>query len=416
MGIGEVMKPLAYRMRPQQFDDVFGQDHLVGKDGVLRMMLEKHKLMSFILYGPPGTGKTTIASIVADKSELDTYFFNASTDNKAKLKSILDTTNYHDVLMIVDEIHRMKTDIQDYLLPYMENGHAIVIGLTTLNPYQSINMAIRSRCHLFEVKNLDDEAIEQSIKRGLEELDIDLRIDKNAIKAIIRLSNHEIRSALNILESCSIILNDGDKLTSQTVYRVAGKIRHDLDDHEDHFYDLLSALQKSIRGSDVDASIHYLARLITLGDLQAIIRRLLVIVYEDIGLATPMMGVKVAAACESAVKVGWPEARIILGTIVIDMALSPKSNTGITAIDKALEEYENKDTGIVPDQASNRRIQQNPEIYHYPHNDPDSINEQTYMPDDIIDHTYYIPKLESAYEKALADRLKRIDQIKHKKR
>lgn len=416
MSLGDVMKPLAYRMRPTEFDDVFGQDHLVGKDGVLRQMLEKHKLMSFILYGPPGTGKTTIAAIVAEKSTLDTYFFNASTDNKAKLKSILDTTTYHDVLMIVDEIHRMKTDIQDYLLPYMESGHATVIGLTTLNPYQSINMAIRSRCHLFEVKNLDDDAIENAIKRGLKELEIDLRIDKNAFKAIIRLSNHEIRSALNILESCSIILNDGDKLTSQIVYRVAGKIRHDLDDHEDHFYDLLSALQKSIRGSDVDASIHYLARLITLGDLQAIIRRLLVIAYEDIGLANPMIGVKVTSACDAAVKVGWPEARIILGTIVIDMALSPKSNTGMLAIDKALEEYENENTGVVPDQASNRRIRQHPEIYHYPHNDPDSINNQTYMPDDIINHTYYMPKLESAYEKALAERLKIIDEIKHKKR
>lgn len=410
------MKPLAYRMRPTQFDDVFGQNHLVGKDGVLRLMLEKHKLMSLILYGPPGTGKTTIASIVAEKSELDTYFFNASTDNKAKLKSILDTTSYHDVLMIVDEIHRMKTDIQDYLLPYMENGHAIVIGLTTLNPYQSINMAIRSRCHLFEVKTLDDEAIEKAIMRGLQELDITLRLEKSAVKAIIRLSNHEIRSALNILESSSIILNDNDKLTSQTVYRVAGKIRHDLDDHEDHFFDLLSALQKSIRGSDVDAAIHYLARLITLGDLQAIIRRLLVIAYEDIGLANPMMGVKVATACESAVKVGWPEARIILGTIVIDMALSPKSNTGYLAIDKALNEYDNEDTGVVPDQASNRRIRQNPEIYHYPHQDEGSINDQTYMPDDIVTHTYYQPKLESAYEKALAERLKKIDQIKHKKR
>ncbi len=410
------MKPLAYRMRPTQFNDVFGQDHLVGNDGVLRLMLEKHKLMSFILYGPPGTGKTTIASIVAEKSELDTYFFNASTDNKAKLKSILNTTTYHDVLMIVDEIHRMKTDIQDYLLPYMENGHAIVIGLTTLNPYQSINMAIRSRCHLFEVKSLDDTAIEKAIKRGLHELDVDLRIENNAFKAIIRLSNHEIRSALNILESCSIVLEDGGKLTSQTVYRVAGKIRHDLDDHEDHFYDLLSALQKSIRGSDVDASIHFLARLITLGDLQAIIRRLLVISYEDIGLANPMMGVKVVSACEAAVKVGWPEARIILGTIVIDMALSPKSNTAISAIDKALEEYEHEDTGVVPDQASNRRIKQNPGIYHYPHQDSGSINDQTYMPDDIIDHTYYKPKLESAYEKALAERLKHIDHIKHKKR
>jgi putative ATPase len=189
-----------------------------------------------------------------------------------------------------------------------------------------------------------------------------------------------------------------------------------LDDHEDHFYDLLSALQKSIRGSDVDASIHYLARLLTLDDLLSIIRRLLVIAYEDIGLANPMMGQKVLAATEAALKVGMPEARIILSTIVIDMALSPKSNTSIIAIDEALSDYENEDCGVIPDHASNRKIKLNPEIYHYPHNDDQSINDQSYMPDKIKDKVYYKPKSESAYEKALSDRLKMIDQIKHKKR
>lgn len=410
------MKPLAYRMRPQKFEDVFGQDHLVGQDGVLIQMLEKKKLLSFILYGPPGTGKTTIAQLFAERSGLDYYFFNASTDSKAKLKSIIDTTNYHDILIVIDEIHRMKTDIQDYLLPFMENGNATVIGLTTLNPYQSINMAIRSRCHLYEVKPLNQDAMEKAIMNGIKALDVDIRIEKNAVSAIIRYSNHEIRTALNILESASLILSDGDLLTAQTVYRVAGKINHDLDDHEDHFYDLLSALQKSIRGSDVDASIHYLARLITLGDLQSIIRRLLVIAYEDIGLANPLMGGKVLSACDAAIKVGFPEARIILGAIVIDMAISPKSNTAVVAIDDALADFQENDTGTVPDQASNRKIKLNPEIYHYPHNDKDSINDQTYLPDLIKDKTYYHPKEESAYEKALSDRLKILDKIKNKKR
>jgi len=159
------MIPLAYRMRPTKFEDIFGQDHLIGQQGVLNIMLKKHKIMSFILYGPPGTGKTTIASIFASQSKLDTYFFNASTDNKAKLKDVIDMTAYHDILLIIDEIHRMKTDIQDYLLPYLENGHVTIIGLTTLNPYQSINLAIRSRCHLYEVVNLDDESIALAIKK-----------------------------------------------------------------------------------------------------------------------------------------------------------------------------------------------------------------------------------------------------------
>ncbi|MDI6452043.1 AAA family ATPase [Peloplasma aerotolerans] len=410
------MKPLAYRMRPQKFEDVFGQDHLVGHDGVLVSMLEKKKLLSFILHGPPGTGKTTIAQLFAQQSELDFYFFNASTDSKAKLKDIIETTNYHDILIVIDEIHRMKTDVQDYLLPYMENGNATVIGLTTLNPYQSINMAIRSRCHLYEVKKLDDEAIEKALMSAIKELDVDIRIDKNALSAITRYSNSEVRTALNILESASLVLNDGDLLTAQTVYRVAGKVSHDLDDHEDHFYNLLSALQKSIRGSDVDASIHYLARLITLGDLQSIIRRLLVIAYEDIGLANPLMGGKVLNACDAAIRVGFPEARIILANVVIDMAISPKSNTAIAAIDNAIADYENTDTGTVPDHVNNRKIKLNPEIYHYPHLDADSINDQTHLPDKIKDKTYYHPKTESSYEKALAERLKIIDKVKKIKR
>jgi len=416
MKTGERMKPLAYRMRPLKFEDVFGQDHLVGKDGVLVSMLQKKKLLSFILYGPPGTGKTTIAQIFAAQSGLDHYFFNASTESKSRLKDIIDTTAYHDILIVIDEIHRMKTDVQDYLLPYMENGNATVIGLTTLNPYQSINMAIRSRCHLYEVKSLDNDALEKAILNGVRELDVDLRIETSAVSAIIRYSNHEIRTALNILESASLVLNDGDTLTPQIIYRIAGKINHDLDDHEDHFYDLLSALQKSIRGSDVDAAIHYLARLITLGDLQAIIRRLLVIAYEDIGLANPLMGGKVLNACDAAIRVGLPEARIMLGTIVVDMAISPKSNTAHIALDEAIQDYEENDTGVVPDQASNRKIKLNPEIYHYPHNDVDSVNDQSYLPDKIKDKTYYHPKNESSYEKALSDRLKMLDKIKHKKR
>lgn len=410
------MKPLAYRIRPTEFIDVYGQDHLVSKDGVLTMMLEKSSILSFILYGPPGTGKTTIAHIFAAKSNLETYFFNASTDTKQKLKDIVDTTVYKDILIVIDEIHRMKKDTQDYLLPYMENGKATVIGLTTLNPYQSVNPAIRSRCHLYEVKNLEDEDIKKAVLNGLRELDIDITIDQGALDEIVRYSNHEVRSALNLLESASLLLDDGDILTALHVKRVSGKKILDLDDHEDHFYDLLSALQKSIRGSDVDASVHYLAKLITLGDLLSIIRRLLVIAYEDIGLANPLMGHKVLSATESALKVGFPEARLILSVVVIDMALSPKSNTALLAIDHALEDVSSIDCGVIPDHASNRKIKVDPKIYHYPHDDINSLNDQNYLPLLIKDKTYYLPKVESAYEKALADRLKLIDKTKMKKR
>lgn len=410
------MKPLAYRMRPKSFTHVYGQDHLVGPDGVLSMMLKKGTFLSFIMYGPPGTGKTTIAEIFAEKTGLETYTFNASTDSKQKLRDILDTTTYKDILVVVDEIHRMNKDIQDYLLPFIENGKAIIIGLTTLNPYQSVNPAIRSRCHVYEVKKLGPEDLTKAILNGLNHLEMDITIEEKAVQKIIQYANDEVRTALNILESASLILDDGDRLLASHVERVMGKKPLDLDGGEDHYFDLLSALQKSIRGSDVDASLHYLARLLTLEDLLSLQRRLLVIAYEDIGLANPQMGQKVLAATDAALKIGLPEARIILSVVVIEMALSPKSNTALLAIDAALADFQEKETGSIPKHASNREIRKNPGIYHYPHDNPHSINDQSYLPDLIKDKTYYHPKKESAYEKALLERLEKIDQIKGKKR
>lgn len=407
------MEPLANKMRPKSFNDVFGQDHLIGQNGVLSKMIEKNKILSFILYGPPGTGKTTIANIFSELSKLESYTFNASNDNKARLKSILDMTAYHTVLIVVDEIHRMKADIQDYLLPFLESGKAVMIGLTTVNPYQSINMAIRSRCHLYEVKALSDDDIKNAVVKGLAYLDAEIKITDDAISAIIRASNHEIRSALNLLESASLILNDGDTLSTNIVRKLAGKAQLSLDDKEDHYYQMLSALQKSIRGSDTDASLHYLGRLITLGDLEIIIRRLLVIAYEDIGLANPNMGMKVLAACNTAKMLGFPEARIPLANVVIEMAISPKSNTGYQALDEAIEDFKNGSTGDIPKYLDNHYLKLHPEAYKYPHDDPNSLNSQTYLPDKIKNKKYYKPKKESAYEKALAERKELIDKIKN---
>ncbi len=410
------MQPLAYRIRPTQFEDVVGQDHLVGKHGVLREMIAKKKFFSFILYGPPGTGKTTIAHLFAQESEMDTYFFNASTDSKARLKDILNTTQYHDLCLVIDEIHRMNTDVQDYLLPFMENGKAIVIGLTALNPFQAINQAIRSRCHLFEVKPLDDEAIRHALVRGLRHLDVDFKLSQEAFTELIKRSNHEVRTALNVLEAIGLVATDGQLITPSLIQKVTGNMHHHLDKDGTHYYDLLSALQKSIRGSDVDASLHYLARLITLEDLDSIIRRLLVIAYEDIGLAQPQMGSKVLMGCQAALMVGFPEARIILSQLVIDMALSPKSNTAMVAIDEALSDYQETDCGDIPEHALNRFIRLKPDIYHYPHNDKNAINDERYMPEKLMLKTYYRPKNESVYEKALFDRLKMIDALKKVKR
>ena len=407
------MKPLAFRLRPTTFDEVVGQDHLVGKNGIITKMLEQKKYLSFILYGNPGTGKTTIATIFSEQSMLDTYFFNASTDNKAKLMDIIRTTTYHDILLIIDEIHRMKADIQDYLLPFVENGKVTIIGLTALNPYQNINPAVRSRCHLYQVNDLSDEDIKKVILRGQKELDVRFGIDEEAMDLIVRFANHEVRSALNLLEATSLVLEDGDILTANLVRATMGKPNLLLDGGEDNFYELLSALQKSIRGSDVQASVFYLAKLLILGDLESIARRLMVIVYEDIGLANPNLAPKVVAACDVARKVGLPEAKMPFASVVIEMALSPKSNSAMLAIDKAMHDVMNKDTGLIPDHADNKAIRKNPDIYHYPHDDVGSINPQTYLPDKIKGTIYYNPKDESPYESALKVRFDEINKIKN---
>lgn len=411
-----MMIPLAHKIRPTTFQDVIGQEHLISSTGILTKMLEKKEFLSFILYGPPGTGKTTIATIFANESKLDFYFFNASTDNKQKLKDIIDTTVYHNILLIVDEIHRMNKDIQDYLLPFIENGKVIVIGITTLNPYISVNLALRSRMNLYEIYSITDENIKIALKNALKHLDKDLSITDEALNLITIYSNNELRTAYNILQSASILLEDNDIIKPNHIRNVLGKKQLNLDYKEEHFYDLLSALQKSIRGSDVDASLHYLARLLILEDLKSIQRRLLVISYEDIGLANPLLQTKTYNAIKAVDIIGMPEARIILANIVIELALSPKSNTALIAIDKALNDLENESDITIPDHALNRKINLDKSIYHYPHDDINSINAQTYLPNNIKDKNYYIPKFESHYEKALGLRLEEIDKIKNKKR
>jgi len=397
------MEPLAYRLRPKNFEDVVGQDHLVGENGVIKKMIDKNTFFSIILFGEPGCGKTTIASICKSYFEPNVYEFNASIDTKDKLKEIASNTAYYDnTLVIIDEIHRMKKDIQDFLLPYLESNKLTIIGLTTENPYISINPAIRSRCHIYKLNPLNSDNIMQLLTSTIkkEKLFENQKLDNEVLDYIATQCGCEIRTALNMLESITLI--DGD-ITLEKAEKIIGIKALKLDQKGINYYDLLSAFQKSIRGSDVDAALHYLARLIKLEDLEIICRRLTVIAYEDIGLANPGCGPKVIAACDAAKRLGLPEARIPLSAITIDLALSPKSNTAESSIDKALAAIDNTSSLDIPPHILNREIKGGA-IYKYPHDFPDDFVAQQYLPNSLFYDQYYQGKETGKYERALKER------------
>lgn len=404
------MQPLAYRLRPTRLEDVIGQDHLCGEDGIITQMINQDKLQSFVLYGEPGVGKTTIAKIIKEKYDLTSYEFNASSDSKSILKEISDLTKYYpNVILIIDEIHRMKKDTQDFLLPFLEDGRITIIGLTTSNPYISINKAIRSRLNIYKMNSINKDDIIKLLENAckLDEFN-HLSIEDSVLDYIARASGNEIRTSLNMLESLKLL--NGNVDVSQAK-KVLGIKSMRLDYKEDAYYDLLSAFQKSIRGSDVDASLYYLARLIILEDLDIITRRILVIAYEDIGLANPQIGPRAYAACMTALHLGLPEARIVLSHIVIDLALSPKSNTAETAIDKALAYISQNPLHDIPPHILNREIKGNSSLYKYPHDYPNDICYQEYLPPLMRNEVFYEAKETGKYERALKEQNIKIKQI-----
>ncbi len=380
------MEILADKLRPQKLSEVIGQKHLIGNGKILTNLINNKKIFSMILYGLPGIGKTSIANAIVSELNIKYKFLNATINNKSDFDiAIAEAKMYGEMVLIVDEIHRMNKDKQDLLLPYIENGIIILIGITTSNPYHKINPAIRSRCQIFEIKPLEEKDIIEGIKKAIKYLD-NIKIDNTTIKYIAQLSGGDLRYALNLLEMAYYSTKDG-LINLEIIKSINSKpiMFHDKDG--DGHYDVLSALQKSIRGSDVDASLHYLARLIEAEDLDSIYRRLSVIAYEDIGMANPGIGPKVMAAISAAELVGLPEARIPLGQIVVEMALSPKSNSSHLALDEALNDLHKGNTGNVPD-----NIKTTSKTYLYPHNYPNSWVKQEYMPKNLIGRKYYIPK------------------------
>ena len=399
-------EPLAILMRPKKINDVIGQEHLVGKNGPIRNFIKNKRLFSIILYGNPGIGKTTIANVIVNELDMKYRFFNAVTNDKKDLTVIIEEAKlYNGIILVLDEIHRLNKDKQDILLPHLESGLITLIGLTTSNPYHRINPAIRSRCTIFELKDLTTEDIIKGLNKAIKSPFLEgIKIDKESIKLIAKLSSTDLRSAYNLLELCYYSTSD-KKITKEVITNISNKPVFNSDKDETNHYDLLSAFQKSIRGSDVNASLHYLSRLIMEGDLDSIYRRMTVIAYEDIGLASPNIGLKVEAAINASERVGLPEARIILGKTIIEMALSPKSNSAIVAIDKALDDL-NGNIYPVPE-----TIRIDSKIYKYPHEYPGSYVRQQYMPDNLIDRKYYKAKLTSQYEKLLNETYEKIEKI-----
>ena len=400
------MEPLAILLRPNKLDDVIGQKHLIGNDKVIRNLVNNKKLFSMILYGNPGIGKTTLALAIVNELGLKYRLMNAVINNKKDFEIVVEEAKmYNGIVLLMDEIHRLNKDKQDLLLPYLENGLITLIGMTTSNPYHKINPAIRSRCQIFELKSLSSDDIKDALNKiNKKKILPNIKIDKDVIEYVSNISNGDLRYAYNLIE-VAYYSTSNYHITLDIIKNINNKPVSFYDNDESGHYDVISAFQKSIRGSDVNASLHYLARLIDAGDLDIIYRRMTVIAYEDIGLANPSIGPKVDACINACERLGLPEARIPLGDMIIEMALSPKSNSGHIALDEALNDINKGNIGNIPD-----HIKTNSKDYKYPHNYPNSFVKQEYLPKELKGRKYYIPKTTSKYEQSLKNVYEKIEK------
>lgn len=411
------IKPLAYRMRPRTIDEMIGQEHLVSKGKIIYRMVQAKQLSSMILYGPPGIGKTSIASAIAGSTKYAFRTLNAVTNNKKDMEVVAAEAKMSGkVILLLDEVHRLDKGKQDFLLPYLENGSITLIGATTSNPYHAINPAIRSRCQIFELKPLSVAHIKEALTRALNDKERGLgnknaEIADDALTHLATASNGDVRSSLNALE-LAVLSTEADengaiKIDLSTAEECIQRKSFTHDKDGDAHYDVLSGFQKSIRGSDVNAALHYLGRLIEAGDLQSISRRMLVIAYEDIGLASPQAGARTLAAVETAERIGFPEARIPLANAVIELCLSPKSNSAYKALDAAIADIQAGKSGEVPDHLKDAHYKGAKELgrgigYLYPHDYETGWVKQQYLPDRIKNKVYYQPKKTGKFEQALA--------------
>lgn len=421
----EKESPLAKRLRPTTLDEVVGQKHIIGKDKLLYRAIQADKISSVIFYGPPGTGKTTLAMVIANTTSSIFTSLNATTAGKKDMEEVVKQAkdNYgmyqKKTILFVDEIHRFNKAQQDYLLPFVEDGTIVLIGATTENPYFEVNGALISRSHIFRLEPLDKKDIKELLKRAVYDVEkgmgaYNAEIDEDALEFLADVSEGDARNALNAIELGVLTTEPSEDGKIHITLSVAEEciqrraIRYDKDG--DNHYDTISAFIKSMRGSDPDAAVYYLAKMLQAGEsVTFIARRIMIHACEDVGIADPQ-AIQVAVACAQAVeRVGMPEAQIILANAAIYIAGAPKSNAVVNAINSAMDTVRSKQTGAVPPHLRDAHYKGSVELGHigylYPHDYPNHFVKQQYLPDEIKDMKFYYPT-ENGYEKTVYDRLK----------
>lgn len=416
------MEPLASKLRPKILEDVLGQKHLFGENGSLSRAINKGFIQNMIFYGPCGCGKTTVANIISEMTNKTLYKVNGATDTLKDVKEAINARSTlmgtRGILLYIDEIHLFNKRAQQSLLEVLESGDVTLIASTTENPYFSIFKALLSRCVIFQFKPLKFDDIKEGLKRGIDYLEKDLNREiitsDEVLEDISYRCNGDMRNALNTLEFLVYSLNNGEKIeiTKEVVEKITGKKIISFDRDGDNHYDLLSAFQKSIRGSDENAAILYLAMLLKGGDLQSICRRLLVIASEDIGLAYPAAISIVKACVDSALMIGMPEAKIPLAEATILLATAPKSNSSYVAINKAMSLLEKKDLGEIPSYLKDGHYSGAGKLgngigYKYPHDYKNNYVKQQYMPSNYINEEFYVAG-DNKFENSIKNYLSKI--------